>query len=157
MLAKHFGGMLAGLTSVSHFRPGSKSGPSFFMPSFSRSEYLASVKLSSQSTHGFELKTFPRPAGRATRVIITEYDLPRKEIQPHDVIVDPDSRSGARISASSSFRPSRPARSPHRRMDELSPAVLRQHSPGVRRRPTPVTVGIGNNLGAAVIKCEPLE
>ena len=27
---------------------------------------------------------------RATRVIITEYDLPRKEIQPHDVIVDPD-------------------------------------------------------------------
>ena len=34
----------------------------------------------------------PRRArpGRATRVIITEYDLPRKEIQPHDVIVDPD-------------------------------------------------------------------
>jgi streptogramin lyase len=53
-------------------------------------EYLASVNLSSQSTHGFELKTSPRPAGRATRVIITEYDLPRKEIQPHDVIVDPD-------------------------------------------------------------------
>ena len=53
-------------------------------------EYLASVNLSSQSTHGFELKVSPRPAGRATRVIVTEYDLPRKEIQPHDVIVDPD-------------------------------------------------------------------
>src|SRR5262249_21179933 len=53
-------------------------------------EYLASVNLSSQSVHGFDLKISPRPAGRATRVIITEYDLPRKEIQPHDVIVDPD-------------------------------------------------------------------
>jgi virginiamycin B lyase len=52
-------------------------------------EYLASVNLSSQSTHGFEPKIASRPAGRATRVIITEYDLPRKEIQPHDVIVDP--------------------------------------------------------------------
>src|SRR5438552_11643955 len=27
-------------------------------------------------------------SGRATRVIITEYDLPRKTIQPHDVILD---------------------------------------------------------------------
>src|SRR5215468_3883561 len=53
-------------------------------------DYLASVNLSSQTTHGFELKVSPRPAGRATRVIITEYDLPRKEIQPHDVIVDRD-------------------------------------------------------------------
>ena len=36
------------------------------------------------------LKTLPRPKGRATHVIITEYDLPRKEAQPHDVIVDKD-------------------------------------------------------------------
>jgi hypothetical protein len=36
------------------------------------------------------LNTFARPTGRATRVIITEYDLPRKIIQPHDVIVDAD-------------------------------------------------------------------
>ncbi|TMJ73242.1 MAG: hypothetical protein E6G80_06155, partial [Alphaproteobacteria bacterium] len=52
-------------------------------------DYLASVNLSRQSTHDFEPKIAPRPTGRATRVIITEYDLPRKEIQPHDVIVDP--------------------------------------------------------------------
>ena len=45
-------------------------------------EYLASVNLSNQSKHDFELKTSPRPAGRATQVIITEYDLLRKEIQP---------------------------------------------------------------------------
>ena len=53
-------------------------------------EYLASINLSSKPVHGFELKTTRARAGRATRVIITEYDLPRKEIQPHDVIVDPD-------------------------------------------------------------------
>ena len=53
-------------------------------------EYLASVNLSSRPEHDFEFKAAPRPTGRATRVIITEYDLPRKEIQPHDVIVDRD-------------------------------------------------------------------
>ena len=34
------------------------------------------------------LKTLPRPTGKATHVIITEYDLPRPTIEPHDVIVD---------------------------------------------------------------------
>jgi virginiamycin B lyase len=52
--------------------------------------YLASVNLSTSSRRPFELKIFPRPTGRATRVIVTEYDLPRKEIQPHDVVVDRD-------------------------------------------------------------------
>ena len=53
-------------------------------------EYLAGINLSARSAHPFELKSFPRPSGRATKVIVTEYDLPRKEIQPHDVIVDPN-------------------------------------------------------------------
>jgi virginiamycin B lyase len=52
-------------------------------------DYLASVNLSRRSAHDFAPKIASRPTGRATRVIITEYDLPRKEIQPHDVIVDP--------------------------------------------------------------------
>lgn len=51
-------------------------------------EYLASVNLSSQPKWNFELKTLPRPTGAATRVIYTEYDLPRETIEPHDVIVD---------------------------------------------------------------------
>ena len=53
-------------------------------------DYLASVNLSSKPSRDFDLKVAPRPVGRATRVILTEYDLPRPEIQPHDVIVDPD-------------------------------------------------------------------
>jgi len=53
-------------------------------------DYLANINLGGRSEHPFELKTFPRPSGRATRVIVTEYDLPRRETQPHDVIVDPD-------------------------------------------------------------------
>ena len=35
-------------------------------------------------------RPLPRPTGRATQVIITEYDLPRQEIEPHDVIVGND-------------------------------------------------------------------
>lgn len=51
-------------------------------------DYLASINLGSHPTWGFELKTLPRPTGAATRVIYTEYDLPRETIEPHDVIVD---------------------------------------------------------------------
>ncbi|HMA74879.1 MAG TPA: carboxypeptidase regulatory-like domain-containing protein [Xanthobacteraceae bacterium] len=51
-------------------------------------EFFASVNLSQDETWTYELKGFPRPTGRATRVVITEYDLPRKKIQPHDVLLD---------------------------------------------------------------------
>ncbi len=53
-----------------------------------QAEWLAAVNLSSVSRWEYALKTLPRPTGRATRVIITEYDLPRKVAMPHDVIVD---------------------------------------------------------------------
>jgi streptogramin lyase len=53
-------------------------------------DYLASINLFNRDKHAYEVTMFPRPTGRATKVVITEYDLPRKEIQPHDVIVDPD-------------------------------------------------------------------
>ena len=50
--------------------------------------YLATVNLSTATSWPFTLKTFRRPTGAATRVLMTEYDLPRKTIEPHDVIVD---------------------------------------------------------------------
>src|SRR6516162_1013482 len=53
-------------------------------------DYLASINLFGRAEHSFDISTFPRPTGRATRVVITEYALPRREFQPHDVIVDPD-------------------------------------------------------------------
>jgi virginiamycin B lyase len=53
-------------------------------------EYLASINLSGRPQWNFELKTLPRPSGAATRVIYTEYDLPRETIEPHDVVVDAD-------------------------------------------------------------------
>jgi len=55
-----------------------------------QSAWLASVNLSTTDARSFELKTLPRPKGVSTKVIYTEYDLPRKETQPHDVIVDQD-------------------------------------------------------------------
>jgi virginiamycin B lyase len=51
-------------------------------------QYLASVNLSSSATWRYPLRTLPRPTGRATRVVIAEYDLPRKTIAPHDVRTD---------------------------------------------------------------------
>ena len=53
-------------------------------------DYLTSVNLSSADQESFSLKRLARPRGRATHVIVTEYDLPRNEAQPHDVIVDTD-------------------------------------------------------------------
>src|SRR2546423_3333798 len=50
--------------------------------------YLATINLSSGPTWSYPLKTYPRPTGKATRVVVTEYDLPRKETLPHDAAVD---------------------------------------------------------------------
>src|ERR1700730_12916472 len=55
-----------------------------------QSNWLASVNMSTSYSRSFELKTLPRPKGASTKVIYTEYDLPRREAQPHDVIVDQD-------------------------------------------------------------------
>ncbi len=51
-------------------------------------EYLATVNLSKRDRWDYALKTLPRPTGAATRVIITEYDMPRSTIAPHDVRTD---------------------------------------------------------------------
>jgi virginiamycin B lyase len=51
-------------------------------------EWLATTNLSSTERWEYPLKTLPRPKAKAARVIVTEYDLPRKVAQPHDVVVD---------------------------------------------------------------------
>lgn len=53
-------------------------------------EFLASVDLSQTGDYSYPLKTFARPKGAATHAIITEYDLPARTRQPHDVYVDAD-------------------------------------------------------------------
>jgi virginiamycin B lyase len=53
-------------------------------------DFLAGINQSSGPRWSYALKTLPRPKGRATRVVITEYDLPRPTIQPHDVLLDAD-------------------------------------------------------------------
>jgi virginiamycin B lyase len=53
-----------------------------------QAEYLASVNLSAGPQWRYPLKTRPRPTGKDTQVIYTEFDLPYKTRQPHDVIVD---------------------------------------------------------------------
>jgi len=63
-------------------REGARSGDEQF------AEYLSTINLSSRSTIDYDLKTLPRPKGDDTKVIVTEYDLPRPDAEPHDVAVD---------------------------------------------------------------------
>ena len=53
-----------------------------------QAQYLSGVNLSKSDHWSYAFKTHPRPTGLATRVIYTEYDLPQRTRQPHDVIVD---------------------------------------------------------------------
>jgi virginiamycin B lyase len=56
-------------------------------------KYLASINLSGdKTTWPYELKTFPRPRGPDTKVVITEYEIPRQGSSPHDLAIDRDHR-----------------------------------------------------------------
>jgi virginiamycin B lyase len=50
--------------------------------------YLASINLGAHDTWDYSLKTLPRLTGQSSHVIITEYDLPNRLIEPHDVVLD---------------------------------------------------------------------
>src|ERR1700681_3656555 len=51
-------------------------------------EWRPGINLSGQDTWNYPLKTLPRLTGKSTHVFITEYDLPNKLIEPHDVMLD---------------------------------------------------------------------
>src|SRR6202140_3010339 len=55
-----------------------------------QAEYLATINLSATDKWAYDLKTLPRPKGRATHAIVTEYDMGRAPTEPHDVIVAKD-------------------------------------------------------------------
>jgi virginiamycin B lyase len=50
-------------------------------------EYLATINLSGVESWQYPLKPMQRASGQSTRVIITEYDLPRATTEPHDIVV----------------------------------------------------------------------
>ena len=53
-----------------------------------QARYLSTINLSSSPHWNYTFKTHERPKGKATKVVYTEYDLPQRTRQPHDVIVD---------------------------------------------------------------------
>jgi virginiamycin B lyase len=53
-------------------------------------EYLATINLSATDHWQYPLKTLPRPTGRSTTAIVTEYDMGRRTTEPHDILVDKD-------------------------------------------------------------------
>jgi len=63
--------------------------------------YLATLKPGA-GAWSYELKELPRVKGKGTRVVITEYDLPRKPLMPHDVIVDRTASCGPQFDQHSS-------------------------------------------------------
>ena len=71
---------------------GNATGPADARASAMKSaaDWLASINLSKGPERSYAYKTLPRPTGRATKMVVTEYDLPRKTIMPHDVMVDKD-------------------------------------------------------------------
>src|SRR5205814_573825 len=55
-------------------------------------DYLATINLSAVDQWPYELKTLPRPKGRDTRAIVTQYDMGRPTTEPHDVLVDKEGK-----------------------------------------------------------------
>jgi virginiamycin B lyase len=53
-------------------------------------DYLATINLSAVDHWAYELKTLPRPKGRDTHAIVTEYSVGGPMTEPHDVLVDKD-------------------------------------------------------------------
>jgi len=55
-------------------------------------DYLATINLSATDQWQYELKSLPRPKGRDTRAIVTQYDVVRPTSEPHDVLVDKEGK-----------------------------------------------------------------
>lgn len=50
-----------------------------------QAEFLATLHW---TPGAYDLKTWARPKGKSTHILVTEYDLPRKTMEPHDVLLD---------------------------------------------------------------------
>jgi streptogramin lyase len=79
--------------SSTFFKPVPSPTANHEMISFTKGDeelakYLASINLSSGPEFKFDIKTMPRPQGDDTEVLITEYDLPRRDAEPHDAVSD---------------------------------------------------------------------
>jgi streptogramin lyase len=71
-------------STISH--PIKSPTPVTAAPDADFAKYLSTINLNGRFTWTYTLKTLARPTGEATRVIITEYDLPGPSV-PHDVAV----------------------------------------------------------------------
>ena len=86
-----YGGSLGNPEGPKKERPERADAPWGGFPGNTMPEMWASVNLSGgKTTWSYELKPLPRPTGKSTRVIITQWDMPRRDTVPHDSIVDHD-------------------------------------------------------------------
>lgn len=70
--------------------PGMGVGPDHWWtnPIADLAAYLATINLSQGETWSYPLRPLPRPRGRATRAIVTVYDIPKQPNVIHDLDVD---------------------------------------------------------------------
>ena len=85
-MGTYFPGTLPGKTQTLPPGPRGNRGVTNMAIIEPAAKYLETINLSKTGKYEYALKTFPRSKGRATKVIITQYDLPRPEAMPHDAI-----------------------------------------------------------------------
>ena len=84
-----FGDSLGNPTEPRKERPPVQGAPWAGFTGMQLPEYLSSINLSGgKTTWDFPLKTLPLPKGKGTRVVITEWDMPRRDTVSHDSDVD---------------------------------------------------------------------
>jgi virginiamycin B lyase len=128
-------------------------------------DYLATVNLDLDGHWSYPLVTLPRPTGTATRVVITEYALSRPEALAHasapaawtnvnDAIADTAGYawSGDR----NDDRVVRRNTSTGEAIEYLLPRPTNIRRVSVDNRTSPPSLWVGTNLGASLIKVEPL-
>jgi virginiamycin B lyase len=84
-----YGDSLGNPTQPRKERPPVQGAPWSGFTGMQLPEYLATINLSGgKTTWDFPLKTLPLPKGKSTRVVVTEWDMPRRDTVPHDSDVD---------------------------------------------------------------------
>ncbi len=123
-------------------------------------DYLATVNLDLDGHWSYPLTTLPRPTGKATRVVITEYALPRPEFDTKtatfrdDAIADTAGYTWA--GGMNNDRVARLNTGTGEVIEYLLPRSTNIRRVHVDNRTSPPSFWAGNNLGPSLIKLEPL-
>jgi streptogramin lyase len=88
LMGRYYPGTMPGKKQILPTGPRGNRGVTNMAVIEPAAKYFETINLSNPTgKYTYDLQTLPRPTGRATKVIITTYDLPRPTAMPHDAIV----------------------------------------------------------------------